>query len=422
MSGTDSKRTGAGEGALRANGRGGILILPRTRVLRREFLLPTSKPAELRRLLGYRIPLETPWLASEIAWDWRIVCSEPDGGVLVRVSIVERAAFARYLGDAGLGPRLLGVLVEDDYLALAANSNGAGKAASDEIHIYRHQGRLLAMKMSGGECLRSSGRAIHGANDSAAVIAELIAELLASESGEAKSIGLRFSPGIEITPPAGLVVGAPLTDPLDDDSDADRSSRMKLPGGGWLLRGGSPTQRGLAARSRQGRALFPDAWQRRAAGSKIAMRFLVTLLVIVALAASFTAGAGQLAKRATSERAEIDASRTWLQGELEQVQAAQMLITNVTAWGSRGREILAAWDRIAEIVPRGVSLTALSVQEGGRVVIQGRARSRAAIVSFIEDLRADESQLFAAIALGGLEERGGRQHFNIDAQLGEEAP
>ena len=390
------------DGNRQSEARGGILLLPRTRVLRREFLLPTARPRELRKILGYRIPLETPFLAGEITWDWRVVEAREDGTFLVRVSIVEKAAFARQLAEAGLGRRLLGLLVEDDYFAML----GAG---GDEIHVLAHQGRVLALRVRGGECIRSVARALAG-NGRAETAAALVRELIAAETGA--NVPVRSALAETIPLPAGLEAGPPLETGVNGKAAA-------LPGGGGLLPARTRRPRGLRPRMRAGRALLPDAWQLRGAGRKVAVRFLLTLVAAALLAAGFGAIAGELAGRALAERAEIDASRSWLQTELEQVQAAQMLITNVTAWGSRGREILAAWDRVAEKVPAGVNLTALSVQEGGRVVIQGQAKSRGAIVSFIEELRADDTGLFAELALGGLEERGGRQHFNIDALLRE---
>ncbi len=439
----------------------GILILPRTQVLQRLFLLPTRKAKEIEQVLAYRIPAETPFLATEITWTWRVVHHLSDGQYLVCVLIVEKRRLQCFLDDAKVGAGIRGLLVEDEFLSIwrtgrtgSVTEVSADRAASAEVaqdnestvtnalsgeaHFYRIPGRVLGVHMIGGHCLRSYVKPVNGTDSYAAVVEQLLTELSTTPLADDTTLSTdnirdpkrcRLQAGDNLWPDIETNgVAQDLENPLwtvTNDPPETLSWRRKektlipLASGGWILHSRTLSDRKLGSRLRAAARLdlLPARWSAGHAGRRITSWILLVAMlgVIAALAGSY--GANKLADQAQASRELVDQARARLTVDLEQVQAAQMLVASVEDKSSTGRVILAAWDQVSEAVPRGMLLTGLTIRTAGSIQITGTAPDREAVIELMEVMRGAANGFFSEVLLGGLEERSGKQIFNIQASI-----
>lgn len=406
---TQTDRSTAGERRPRLSRRfaAGVLILPRTQVLRRQLVLPTCDRKETEHILRYRMPLETPFMIDEIAWTWRVVQALSNGSYLVRVTIVEKKKLRRYLDENGVGSRIRGILVEDEFLALWQDMASASGASAPEIQVYRLPGRLLANLTMSGECLRSEARQVDEASEPDRTDRELVEILQAGCQRD----GMAFEAGI----------GSAVDVPLSESGMNGSAAVARLQADGWLLDLKRLADRKLAARLRDAahRELLPAAWQAMARGRRRVVELLAAATCCLLLAFGGSLASNQLSRSVRDSRLEADAARAQLHDDLEQVQAAQHLITSIEAWSGKSRRVLEAWHQVSAAIPQSVSLTGLTIQENGRLAIQGSAESRANVVNFMDALRIYEGSVLKDIVLAGLEERAGKQVFHIAAQIKE---
>ncbi|MFC1572249.1 PilN domain-containing protein [Candidatus Eisenbacteria bacterium] len=398
-----------------------ILILPRTQVLERLLVVPTSKVDEIKRILQYRIPSETPFLVDQIAWTWKISRRLPDGSFLVRVLLVEKERIKTYLKTNQVDPGICGILVEDDFLTIwqratprrnkQSDESDASRVAAgdDEVYLYRLQDRLLATLVHSGECLRSSVLSTRECDPSESAVAELIAGL--SSDGTAGFARPEASPAkIEPLP-------SPIQPTLPDPDNHRALSPLKS--GGWLLHPGSLGNRPLAAklRSECRRDLLPEEWEALAAGRKTLFRLLGVAAVLLLAAVVSSVLAGQVENRTHESRRTVDETRAAFKEDLKEVEAAQMLIERVESWSNGGRSILAAWNRVSECVPKGVTLTGLTARKTGTMTVHGTSPNRAMVIELMDALQSDTEALFDEALLTGLEERDGKQVFHISITM-----
>ncbi len=387
-----------------------VLILPRTQVIQRVFVLPTLREREVERILAYRIPLETPFLPEEIAWSWRPVQELPNGEHRIRVTIVEKERLRGYLEASEVSPHIRGLLGEDEFLALWQDHQCASE--EEEVHAYRLPGRLLAVLAHEGECVRSNVQPDGG--EASALMRGLL-------DGDGRGGTLGDRPVRVTSDLAGVAAGAELAAVPDlvNPLNAEENGLIALPAGGWLLPLRRLGDRRLAARvrSRSHRGLLPEAWRQLARGRSRLIRMLAIGVAALVLAWAGTLGIDHLVRRTRQTRVDLDSSRASLRADLEQVQAAEVLIASVEAQSDRGRGILAAWNQVSTSVPRGVRLSGLSHQDTGRILINGSAEDRELVIEFMESLRRESEDLFEGVVLGGLEKRGDRQVFHIVAHM-----
>jgi len=99
------------------------LLLPASLGLRRPLLLPAAARERLREVLGFEIERQTPFPATDVLFDGRIVRAREDGQLQVELVVVPRRQFeaaAAPLG--GLAAKLAGVdLADADGRALGVN-------------------------------------------------------------------------------------------------------------------------------------------------------------------------------------------------------------------------------------------------------------------------------------------------------------
>jgi hypothetical protein len=447
-----------------------ILILPRTRVLERTYVLPTDRDQDVTRILKYRLSSETPFLMRDLDWSWRIVGKDANGEYLIKVALVEKSRLRKYLEQCELPRQPVGVLVEDDFLAAYQSScerEGAPGVTPEqtasppqsvsqpsEVHLYSLQQRLLASLVKSGSSLRSNVTSLNGHEVQEIGLQEVLTPLIdqtksSPEAGgsQPQPIQIRWDSGLQakglhVDPALGFQVGAPipaLKDTLRDGAvqdgavhggtvqeDAARESDAalgdgalrSLPEGGWILEPDKLKDPDLARWVRQNatKGLLPESWRAEQRGRKLLMRLLLICggIVLACLAARITLSSIEAKTR--GDRLAVEEQRRSLRLELREVEAAQMLINRLEAGSGSTRQILSAWDRIAQHVPRDMKLTSLVFQENGVLILHGTTKRRTDIGTLIEALAADPSQMFRDVTLGGLEERRDQEQiFNIRA-------
>jgi hypothetical protein len=312
-------------------------------------------------------------------------------------------------------------------------------AEQEQIHLYRLRNRLLAVLVLDGQCARSNVLSINHTNPTESAVTHLIEGLLTDvggqDAGSVQGIGerrVRRQRGLEPCLPSSGVSETPdLENPLEEPADAlagdetrghaaavparDAMELLPLKAGGWILFPKSVRNRKLGSciSSESRRDLLPESWRARASGRRTVLGLLATGVLGLAVALLFSLVTGQVEKHVRETRLGLDAERAVLKTDLEEVQAAQLLIEHVGAWSGTGRVILSAWDRISAGVPKGVILTGLAIRDDGALTIHGAAPDRPTIIALMEALRSDHSGLFSKVLLGGLEERGGKQVFHL---------
>ena len=99
------------------------LLLPASSGLRRSLQLPAAARERLREVLGFEIERQTPFAASDVLYDGRVLQVRDDGQLQVELVVVPRARFdAAYDALAGLSASLAGVdLVDAEGRPLGVN-------------------------------------------------------------------------------------------------------------------------------------------------------------------------------------------------------------------------------------------------------------------------------------------------------------
>ena len=99
------------------------LLLPAASGLRRSLQLPGAARERLREVLGFEIERQTPFAASEVVYDGRVLQVRDDGQLQVELVVVPRTRFdATYDALAGLSASLAGVdLVDAEGRPLGVN-------------------------------------------------------------------------------------------------------------------------------------------------------------------------------------------------------------------------------------------------------------------------------------------------------------
>jgi hypothetical protein len=444
-----SKKPSPGEtpetaaGRIRPRPRGPqILILPRTRVLERLFVLPTCRKEEVEQLLRYRIPAETPFLLQQVDWQGEIVGQTEDGSYLARVVLVERQRFQSYLDACGLEDAVEGVLLEDDLLQLAGGERPEGES-KPEIRLHQVQDRLLAFVVREGRVVISDATSqqdgtpsVQAPRNMAAELCRRYREAVPGNSGSGSSgeidLPLRASPDVAERLEAdrlsgmisGIVLPPPALPPPFGAGRADAGAAHALPvaplaPGGWLISLRALDDRRLAEliRSRARTGLLPEGRRARITGRRRCASLLRAAVAGLALTILFSLAAKVAAHHWTTQRRGVDQIRELLHADLQEVQAAQELIKRVEAGPGLGPPVLKAWDRVAALVPPGAALTGLSIQDDGVLVIHGLAEQRSDITSLMEAFRADSTGFFAEVLLEGLESKGTESVFHVTAKL-----
>jgi hypothetical protein len=399
------------------------------------------------------MPSETPFLPEQVSWSWKVVDERADGSCLVRVDLVENRRMQEFLSDNEVAPGLDAVVVEDDFLTLwqttrnpvseSISLDGEGRpkettrdsdgSKEHEIHLYRQQDRFLSVLTRRGTCIVSNVLNVDGTDHPRTFVGQLIGGLRAS-AVTAPSIQsdvetrIRSQQGLGLSDAPSVSSELPdLYNPLvaqEGGSVALRAIPLKT--GGWILPTKTMKNRRLASQLRleSKKDLLPESWRARAVGHKVVSGLLLfsTLCIAVALALSFLAG--KLEQRTRDARLSIDGTRELLKEDLEEVQAAQLMIERVATWSGTARMVLGAWDRVSASVPSGVALSSLTIRGDGDLAIHGTAPDRGRVVTLMDALRTDRSGLFRNVVLGGLEERNGQQAFHVLAHVveGTEVP
>jgi hypothetical protein len=409
--------------------------------------MPTSRPEEVERILRYRIPSETPFLLEQVAWSIKTIGQRPDGSYLVRVDIVEKKRLQEYLSRNNVDPAIAGVIIEDEFLSLyqretMPKETGRARESSSttsqlgledpdayQTHFYRQQNRLISVLVHNGSCVSSNTLSTneHGPEGSSAE--RLVDGLRGSDSIPADVVAhgegrFRAQEGLELTlPRSESPIVADLANPLaGNETTKPRMEVSTLETGGWILRLPSIKDRRLANQVRSGskRDLLPELWNARASGRRTILGLLWFSAAVFVLSLGISFAAGQIEKRARDDRLSLDGTRELLKEDLEEVEAAQLLIDRVATWSGTGRMILDAWDRICAATPQDLALTNLSIRAGGELAVHGVAQDRGAIVTLMDQLRGNSSGILKEVVLGGLEERNGQQLFHVIARLSQQ--
>jgi hypothetical protein len=201
-----------------------ILVLPRTQMIQRLFLVPTSEPTEVPSILRFRLPAETPFLPDQVDWTWRIVGQTLDGRFLARVDLVEKERLQHYLDEAGVDPMVDGVLSEDDFLSLwehhrrsapivpgaaGTEATASPRRETCEARLYHTQDRILAILVHAGRCIRSNVLSVSSADPTASAVRTLMDGLvtglprgvqsLSSEQGDSEPRPASEGPALAVS-------------------------------------------------------------------------------------------------------------------------------------------------------------------------------------------------------------------------------
>lgn len=90
------------------------LLLPRQDVLVRDIELPAAARHQLRKLVPFELPRQTPFVPTEACFDWRLL-GESGGRLTVRLAVAEKAHIDRLLAAlAACGLRPTAIHIEAD--------------------------------------------------------------------------------------------------------------------------------------------------------------------------------------------------------------------------------------------------------------------------------------------------------------------
>ncbi|HLT44718.1 MAG TPA: PilN domain-containing protein [Luteimonas sp.] len=121
------------------------LVLPASAVLRRRLTLPAAAGERLREVLGFEIDRQTPFSATEVSYDARVLGRRGDDQLDVELVVVPKATLAAALEALGpIAPTLAGVDAADaDGEPLAVNLMGDARRHRREDPWRRRNAVLL---------------------------------------------------------------------------------------------------------------------------------------------------------------------------------------------------------------------------------------------------------------------------------------